>query len=54
MSRKISVRLPDSLYEKLEDQAEEKKLSFTDVVVMTLKGESVERTKKTKKKEGRR
>lgn len=48
MSRKISVRLPDSLYEKLEDRAKEEKLSFTDVVVMTLKGDSVERSKKTK------
>jgi predicted HicB family RNase H-like nuclease len=54
MSRKISVRLPDSLYENLENRAKEEKLSFTEVVVATLKGGPVERSKKTKKKEGKR
>lgn len=49
MSKKISVRLPDSLHRRLTDEADEKNQSFTTVVVKRLKGEEVERRLKVKK-----
>lgn len=46
MSKKISVRLPDSLHRQLTYEALEKNQSFTTVVVKRLKGEEVERRAK--------